>query len=276
MKIVKHSGDVVNFDEQKLRRSMMRSGADENLVDHVVDEVRSKLYPGITTKQIYKIAMRMLRNRSAATAARYNLREAIRLLGPAGFYFEKYVALIFENDGYAAITNVTVKGRCVSHEIDAILSRDGQGKMVECKFHARREGASDVKVPMYILSRFNDIKQDRHDFFPDTATVSKCLIVTNNRFTADAATFAQCSGIELLSWDYPPNQNLRSLNDRRNLYPLTAMTTLTLAEKEILLNSGLILARDLVAKNALDVLGVSATRAANIVAEASALKHGTP
>jgi hypothetical protein len=31
--------------------------------------------------------------------------------------------------------------------------------MIECKFHSRREATSDVKVPLYVLSRFNDLQR---------------------------------------------------------------------------------------------------------------------
>ncbi len=276
MKIRKHSGELEAFDAGKLRQSMLRSGAGQGLVEDIVSAIQAQLRPNMSTRQIYKTAFRMLKGSSAASAARYNLREAIRLLGPAGFYFEKYVGRIFADHGYSTRTNITLQGRCVSHEIDvALQGNDGIG-IVECKFHSRRESASDVKVPMYILSRYNDLKSRPHKIFGDEDHISSCRIVTNNRFTADAIAFAGCSGLEVLSWDYPPGKNLRSMNDGRNLYPVTAMTTLTMAEKEFLLRSDFILARELSAESgALEHLEMPPGRIQRILEEASALKHGT-
>ena len=65
--------------------------------------------------------------------------------------------------------------------------------MVECKFHAGRDANSDVKVPMYIFSRFNDLKEKKYPIFSNRDMISKCWIVTNNRFTSDAVNFAKCS-----------------------------------------------------------------------------------
>ena len=37
--------------------------------------------------------------------------------------------------------------------------------MVECKFHGSQDAKTDVKVPMYILSRFNDLKDKDFQLF---------------------------------------------------------------------------------------------------------------
>jgi len=76
--------------------------------------------------------------------------------------------------------------------------------------------------------------------------VSNCWIVTNNRFTTDAITFAKCSGINLLSWDYPEHDNLKTKNDKNHLYPITCLTTLTIAEKDLLLALDIILVKDII------------------------------
>jgi ATP cone domain len=88
MKIIKHSGDIVDFNRSKLKLSLMKSGANENIVDDVIASIEKEIYEGISTKRIYKLAFSLLKKASNAHAARYNLRTAIELLGPAGFFFE--------------------------------------------------------------------------------------------------------------------------------------------------------------------------------------------
>ena len=144
--------------------------------------------------------------------------------------------------------------------------------MVECKFHMGREAASDVKVPMYILSRFNDLKERKHPIFTEKDSITKCWIVNNNRFTSDAIDFAKCTGLHLLSWDYPPNDNLKTKNDINGLYPITCLTTLTLAEKDKLLILDIILVRELVNKSELlEKVGLSPIRIKHVLREASDL-----
>lgn len=272
MKVVKYSGDTVDFNSNKLLKSLLKAGANPEQAQHIISTISAQLFDGMATKQIYKMAFALLKKNSNAHAARYNLREAIRMLGPAGFYFEKYIARLFESEGYKTKTNLVLQGKCVTHEIDVLIQKDSEMGMIECKFHAGREVASDVKVPMYILSRFNDLKTKSHSFFDSKSPLTSCWIVTNNRFTADAITFANCSGLQLLSWNYPENNCLKSKTDQNKLYPITCLTTLSLAEKEHLLQEELLLVKDiLVQSSVLNAIGLSPNRIQNVLKEAREL-----
>lgn len=272
MKIVKHSGNIVDYNPSKLEQSLMKSGASQRVVKTILEAIEKEIYEGISTKQIYKMAFGLLKKVSNSNAARYNLKEAIRLLGPAGFFFEKYIALLFSSENYQAVTNFILQGKCVSHEIDILVKKDSAIAMIECKFHMGKDANSDVKVPMYILSRFNDLKDNRHTIFTRNDTVSKCWIVTNNRFTTDAIAFAKCSKLNLLSWNYPENDNLKTKNDTNYLYPITCLTTLSLAEKDKLLFLDLILVKELINNSeSLEKIGLSSNRIKNVLKEASEL-----
>jgi hypothetical protein len=272
MKIVKHSGNIVDYNPSKLEQSLMKSGASQRVVKTILDAIEKEIYEGISTKQIYKMAFGLLKKVSNSNAARYNLKEAIRLLGPAGFFFEKYIALLFSSENYQAVTNFILQGKCVSHEIDVLVKKDSTIAMIECKFHMGKDANSDVKVPMYILSRFNDLKDNRHTIFTRNDTVSKCWIVTNNRFTTDAIAFAKCSKLNLLSWNYPENDNLKTKNDTNYLYPITCLTTLSLAEKDKLLFLDVILVKELINNSeSLEKIGLSSNRIKNVLKEASEL-----
>jgi hypothetical protein len=272
MKIVKYSGDIVDFNPIKLKQSLLKSGANQEVVDSILQTIQKDIYEGISTKQIYKMAFGLLKKASNSHAARYNLKEAIHLLGPAGFFFEKYIARLFASEDYETKINLTLQGKCVSLEIDILVKKDEVISMIECKFHMGKDINSDVKVPMYILSRFNDLKEKKHTMFAGKESISKCWIVTNNRFTSDAIAFAKCSGLSLLSWNYPENNNLKTKNDDNYLYPITCLTTLSLAEKEKLLILDMILAKELINNSAsLEKIGLSTNRIKNVLKEASEL-----
>ena len=268
MKIIKHSGDIVDFDPEKLRKSLMKSGADDLVVEDILRKISKEIYDGISTKKIYKRAFVLLKKEGNSHAARYNLRSGLQLLGPAGFFFEKYIARLFDAEGYHTTTNLTLPGKCVSHEIDVLIKKGDALEMVECKFHSARETKSDVKVSLYVFSRFNDLKERKQIVFSKNETISKCWIVTNNRFTSDAVDFAKCSGMNLLSWDYPKGNNLKTKNDIDCLYPVTCLTTLSLAEKDKLLILDVILAKELINNSEhLDKIGLSANRIKNVLKE---------
>ncbi|SNR39044.1 ATP cone domain-containing protein [Flavobacterium sp. ov086] len=275
MKITKHSGHKVPFDKEKLKLSLEKSGASSDLINDSLAEIEKRIYDGITTKEIYKLAFDFLKKASNGHAARYNIRLALQLLGPAGFFFEKYIARLYEADGFRTKTNLTLLGKCVSHEVDIAILKNNMIAMVECKFHGSREASTDVKVPMYILSRFNDLRARQHLIFSNNESINSCIIVTNNRFTKDAQDFANCSGISLLSWDYPQNNNLKDKIDKGYLYPITCLTTLSMVEKEKLLILDQILVKDLLHDSqSLHKIGLSNNRIKNILREASQLcKH---
>lgn len=272
MKIIKYSGDIVNFEKVKLEKSLLKTGASQFTVENVLNQIEGKLYDGITTKKIYKIAFDLLKKASNVNAARYNLRASLELLGPAGFYFEKYISWLFREEKYSTLINLSLEGKCVSHEVDLVVQKDSEVKMIECKFHSNRNIISDVKVPMYILSRFNDLKGKTHLIFEEPTSINGCLIATNNRFSDDAVKFAVCSGLELLSWDYPKGNSLRNRIENTRLYPVTCLTTLSLAEKEKLLMLDILVVNQLKEDTeSLSFIGLSPKRIKNICKEVSEL-----
>jgi len=272
MKIIKHSGDIVDYNPEKLKSSLLKSGAGQLVVKDILRQLEQEIFEGMSTKQIYKLAFGLLKKASNSHAARYNLRQAIQLLGPAGFFFEKFVARLFQSEKYEAQTNLTLQGKCVSHEIDVMIEKNNIVAMVECKFHAHREAVSDVKVPMYILSRFNDLKEKSIQLFGKKQPISKCWIVTNNRFSSDAVTFGSCSGLNMLSWDFPLDHNLRTKIDNNHLYPVTCLTTLSLTEKDKLLILDVILVKEIIShSDCLEKIGLSPNRIKNVLKEAAEL-----
>lgn len=268
VKVTKYSGELVSFDDEKLVISLRKSGANEDDVQSILKEIQRSLYEGIPTKKIYRLAFKLLKARSNAHAARYNLRTAILALGPAGFFFEKFVARIFEYEGFQTQMNLFLDGKCVSHELDVLLKKKDKVSMVECKFHGRQDAKSDVKVPMYILSRFNDLKIQDFDIFSGKNSIEECWIVTNSRFTEEAIKFSDCSGLNLLSWDFPVGEGLKNKIDHFHLYPITCLTTLTAVEKDKLLMRDIITVFDLTLNvEWLTKMGLSNQRVKNVMKE---------
>ncbi|SDR66405.1 ATP cone domain-containing protein [Christiangramia echinicola] len=263
--IIKSSGEKVKFSFSKLRRSLLKSGANESIVSSIIDEIRDELYQGISTKELYNRAFALLKDHKGAYASRYRLKKAIYELGPSGFPFEKFVAEILNFAGYEVELNKVLQGECVTHEVDIIAKKGGTGHLIECKFHSEEGRNCDVKIPLYINSRFNDI----HSF---EKKENQGWLVTNTRFTLDALTYGECVGLKLLSWDYPEEESLKLLIDNSGAYPITTSTLLSDSEKQFLLEKGIILGRNLLERSyLLDHQGVSENRKKRILSELSIL-----
>ena len=268
-KIIKSSGVKVDFSISKLRNSLYRSGADEATVNNIINVVRDELYQGISTKEIYNRAFAMLKKSKSIYASKYKLKKAIYELGPTGFPFENFIGALLEYSGYQVEVGNIMQGKCVSHEVDVIASKNGQHIVAECKFHNEKTTTCNVKIPLYINSRYRDIVEH----YKNTSNCpNEGWVVTNTRFTADALTFGTCVGLYLLSWDHPKDNGLKDRIDRLGLYPITVSTLLTNREKQFLLSRDIVLCRQLVNDVFyLDHLGISENRKSKILTEISML-----
>tara|TARA_R110002167_G_scaffold52631_8_gene151756 strand:- start:327 stop:1169 length:843 start_codon:yes stop_codon:yes gene_type:complete len=266
--IVKSSGEKVKFSIGKLRNSLKHSGADDALVAQIVDRVRDELYQGISTKEIYNRAFALLKKKKSVFASKYKLKRAIYELGPTGFPFEKFISAILSYSGYNTQVGKIMPGICVTHEIDVYAEKNGIVTIVECKFHNEEGRNCNVKVPLYINSRYQDVKQQWEKGNAKTKTFDKGWVATNTRFTEDAIIYGNCVGLNLLSWDYPLDNGLKDRIDRLGLYPITVSHLLTGREKEFLLGRDIVLCRQLIKDTFfLDHLGISDTRKGRILKE---------
>jgi hypothetical protein len=146
--ITKTSGELVPFDPDKLRRSLLRAAADHDVAERIVANMSARITQGMSTRQLYRMAFGLLHKRSHHAAARYRLKQGILDLGPSGFPFERFIARILEHDGYAVEVGVVVQGQCVSHEVDVVADKGAQHFLVECKYHNSPGRICDVKVPL--------------------------------------------------------------------------------------------------------------------------------
>ncbi|MBN1340631.1 MAG: restriction endonuclease [Bacteroidales bacterium] len=268
--IRKRSGEVVPFDLDKLRLSLERSGAAEQDVEAVVNEIRSRLVQGISTHRLYQMAYAVLKKKSVHAAGKYRLKKAIFDLGPTGYPFERFVGELLKYQGYEVEVGKRVKGHCVEHEVDVVAEKDNRRFMIECKFHTDPGRKSDVKVSLYIHSRFLDIEKQWNKQ-PDSDTrFHQGWIVTNTRFTEDAISYGKCAGLQLISWDYPSQGSLRERIDISGLHPVTALNELTTKEKQEILAMDIVLCRHLKAEH-LEKAGISSYRFRKILTEAEEL-----
>ncbi len=166
-------------------------------------------------------------------------------LGPAGYSFEKFIGEIFKSKGYDVKVGTLVEGKCIQHEIDVIAKRDNKQLMIECKYHNQQGTVSDVKIPLYIHSRFKDVEAQWLKTSEHKNLVYQGCVVTNTRFSIDAIQYGACSDLKLIGWDYPAKECLRDQIDSLGLYPITCLTSLTKSEKQQLLDKKIVLCKEI-------------------------------
>lgn len=274
--IIKASGETAAFQVEKLISSLQRAGAKKTVIEQIVKKIEKVIYDGMTTKQIYQMAFKMLKGKSRVSASKYKLKKAIMELGPTGFPFEKFVGKILEQEGFQIKVGVIVQGHCVQHEVDVAALKDNKHYMIECKYHSDQGRTCNVKIPLYIQSRFLDVEKQWEKQPGHQTKFHQGWVYTNTRLTTDAIQYGTCVGLGLVSWDYPSGNGLKDRIDKSGLHPLTALTTLTKLEKTKLLDKGFVLCKELHDKPVLlERIGVDKIRHKKILEDSEALCKST-
>ena len=179
---------------------------------------------------------------------------------------------LYRKEGWQVETRKIIQGKCVPHEVDFYASHPEQNMFLaaELKYHNDPGYKTDLKIALYVKSRFDDI------FACDTAVracpIDRGILVTNTKFTSEAITYAECAGVELLGWGYPADNNLFMRMSRAGVYPITALTSLSHAEKRLLIEHMVIAVDEIIQdRRLLDVLHLSSERVGELLAEAEGL-----
>jgi|SRR5579885_2037271 len=236
--VIKANGQKEPFSEQKVIDSIRRARIPHQAQTDVLQHIRTKIYDGISTDEIFHHIIEFLDTRVHPYArSRYSLKQAIMLLGPTGYPFEDFVSELLKTEGYDTKVRQILPGKCISHEIDIIAGKNGKKIMIEAKFHNSPGTRSEVHVALYTQARFVDIK-DRHG-------LDEAWLVTNTKTTSDANMYASCSGMKVISWSYPEGESLRDIIERTKLHPITILTSLSESNKMILLENHVVLCKQI-------------------------------
>jgi len=247
MLIKKSNGDLVRFDPEKIRTTIRRAGADEDLADRVLQRIEVKVRDGMATRRLFAIVRKELRRESRRLAQRYNLRTALLRLGPAGFKFEKYVASILNAYEYAAsVPEQDYVGLCVKHEVDVVATKGGRSVVIEVKFRNRFDDTVTLRDTLAAWARYNDLR-DGAETNRSCPLFDEVWIVTNGTFSDRAMQFGQCRGINMVGWRM--GQSLAEMVDHTALYPITVIDDLHQWELERFAKNDLLLCREVISED---------------------------
>ena len=247
MLIVKSSGEKENFDIEKIKKTCLRAGASKELAEKVSYEVSKRVKENMTTKEIFKLTIKLLEQENKGIAAKYDLKGAILRLGPAGFAFEQLIAEILREYGYSTKVHSIVRGKCISHEIDVIASKDSKTFMIEAKYHNMPGVFTGVRELLYSYARFLDLQAGYKT--GKCQKFDEIWLVTNTKLSRDAIQYAECMNLKISAWNFPKENNLQEMIENKRLYPITMLRKLDADSQDRLADSGLVLVKDLVLKD---------------------------
>lgn len=291
LRITKASGEKSLYDRMKLIQSMVRSGASIQTAEMVASEVEEELEEGTSTKKIYRKAFRLLRQKSVHVASQYHLKQAVMQLGPSGYPFEQFVGELFKADGYDVRVGQILRGSCVNHEVDVIAYKENYVIVCECKFRNQPGSKTDVKVALYVHSRFNDLRSiieaENGEFLKlmelgpynkknpvstaynsDRPVFFQGAIVTNAKFTEDAVQYGECADLLLIGWDHDGENSLLQMIRRSGRLPVTLLKSISGNEIQRVISRGIVVCRDLLEKiDIVDELGIDKTKKRRLTTE---------
>ncbi|MBI1974332.1 MAG: ATPase [Candidatus Zambryskibacteria bacterium] len=209
--ILKANGKRESFEPEKLRASLMHSGATEEAATNVLTHLLPELHDDMTTEEIYKHAFSTLQRMSKPIARSYSLRRAVMSLGPSGFPFEDFVAEVLRVQGFECATRQVVLGGCVPHEVDVVAYNEKKLIMVEAKFHNELGTKSDLKVALYVKARFDDLKENVFDYGGKARAITDAWLITNTKFSSTAIHYGVCKNLTMIGWNYPERGNLQDM-----------------------------------------------------------------
>lgn len=289
--IKKASGETQPFSKNKLMSSLKRSGASLTIIDEIANEIEEWIIEemaaqlkadnisinrkselsynlGIPSREIYRRAFSLLNKKTVSSAARYKIKDALMEMGPTGHPFEFFAAEIYKTLGFDTQVSVILNGHCVTHEVDVIATKENHQRFIECKYYQSTGKNANVQVPLYIRSRVDDIIAYKNSHPESTEFTYSGGVVTNTRFTNDAEAYGNCCGLHLLSWDYPQGNGLKDIIDREKIFPITSLTSLTKAQKTILMDKGIVICRQLSNNlNELDSLNLTHNKRLKVLEE---------
>jgi len=261
--IKKSDGSMQLFSVDKLRASLEFTGASPEKIEKILEEVMAKVSDGISTQSIYKLAFKKLRQISRPMSAYYGTKRALLDLGPEGYHFERFIARMMGQLGYETKVGTYVEGRCISHEIDVIAQGHGKKILIECKFHNTKDKRNDIKTALYVKARSNDVFEGEF-----SRNYDEFWLVSNTSFSDVAIRYATCSGLHLWGANFPPQYTLQDVIRDKGLDSITCLSTLHKAEKNMLIESDIYLAKELLDnKNLLSDIGLEPTRISKVLNE---------
>lgn len=225
----------------------MRMSATREIAEAIAEKIEMNIYDGIETRKILQMIFKQLSKYKPEIKHQVDLRKALSLMKPTPD-FERFVRILLSEHGYEVAQNQIIRGKCVEHELDAIARKNGETYIVEVKHHFSYHTSTGLDVSRIARAVFEDVTEG-FKLGLNNLKIDKAMIVCNTKLSKHAKRYAECRGIHHIGWSSPPNHDLQTMIEEKKLYPITYLKGLNTATKKKLAFAGIILLKQLTAKN---------------------------
>ena len=241
--VMKADGTLQLFDREKVVRTCLRMGVSRGVAEEVAREVENRLYDGIPTRKILQMTFTLLRRYKPTIRHLLDLRKGLSLMDSKP-EFETFVQVLLAHNGFEVSPNTLVAGRCGTHEVDAIARKDGVTFFVEAKHHVNYHTPTGLDESRIARAILEDVTEG-FELGKSSLKIDRAMIVTNTRYSEHAMHYGKCRNILQIGWNSPANLSLQNMIEVKNLYPLSCLRGLKRETKTKLVNSGIVLMKQL-------------------------------
>ncbi|MBU7014686.1 MAG: restriction endonuclease [Theionarchaea archaeon] len=242
--VTKADGTRVPFDRGKIVKTCLRMGASQTLAETVASEVESRTNDGVRTRRIMEMIFALMAEYKPATKHVISLRKALALMNSKPD-FEHFVRTLLNRKGYTVSPNQILAGKCVEHEVDGIIEKDGKTFLLEVKHHRNYRtvtGLDEARIARAVLEDVADGSESGHN----DLKINGILLVCNTKFSDYARRYADCRGIDYLGWNAPPELDLAASIGETQVYPATYLKGLDSLTLKALSSAGIVLLKQVV------------------------------
>jgi hypothetical protein len=243
VRVKKFDGSLEAYSRKKVVFFCLRMGASKRDAKTIADKLEAHLYDRMSTKKIFQLASRYLRQYRPETGLRRDLRLAICLLRSKPDW-ELFVQLLMKEIGYDVEGNRVLRGRCVENEIDGILRKNSQTIMLEAKHHFDPHTLTSLDISRQVWATYTDLTEGFKLTYHDV-NFSGAMIVCNTKFSDEGKKYADCQRIEHLSWKDPLERGLEALIEEEKFYPVTMLKEVDKETESALGDNGIVLLKQL-------------------------------
>jgi len=245
--VTKADGKKQLFDRQKVVKTCLRMGVNEEIAEAIAGKIEKSIYDGIETRKLLQMIFRRLSKYKPAIRYQVDLRKALSMMKSKPD-FERFIRILLREHGYEVIPNQIVRGKCVEHEVDAIATKKDETYIVEVKHHSNFHTPTGLDVARIARAVFEDVTEGFKLGLNDLR-IDKAMIVCNTKLSQHAKHYVECRGIRHIGWSSPSNRDLQTMIEEKKLYPVPYLKGLNTKTREKLTSAGIILLKQLTAKS---------------------------
>jgi hypothetical protein len=221
----------------------MRMGANRQIAEKISDKVEEKVYDGISTKNILQSIFKFLRAFKPTIKHLLDLKKGLSLMDSKP-EFEIFIQILLRENGYEVTPNKIIRGKCVEHEVDAIVMKDNVTSFVEVKHHSKYHIQTGLDEARIARAVFEDVSE-ASDLGLNNLKLNNAMIVTNTKFSEHAQRYGKCRDIIQIGWSTPRDKSLQDMIEKNKLHPLTCLKGLDKNLKRKLVAEGILLLKQL-------------------------------